>query len=70
MAYGYGSRRRRRTTRRMSTRYSRRPRRRTRRTRRAASQRIVIQVVGGPGGHVPVGVTSGTKGKRTIRSRF
>lgn len=70
MAYGRYSSRRRRTSYRMP----RRPVRRARRTRRTGrsgrAQRIIIQVVGGPGGQVPVAVTAGKKGKRTIRARF
>lgn len=59
-----------RRTRRVGRSYGRRRTTRRRRTaRRSSSQRIVIQVVGGPGGQVPLSV-SGTKGKRTIRSRF
>lgn len=58
-----------------SRRYSA-PRRRTRTRRRrsmrgGATQRIVIQVVGGAGGQVPVtGTTIGGKGARTLRRRF
>lgn len=72
MAYG----RYRRTTRRSSYssrgRMQRRPARRTRRTRtrRSSAQRIIIQVVGGPGGAVPVAVTAGKKGARQVRARF
>lgn len=52
---------------------SRRPvRRRSTRRRRstARAQRIVIQVVGGAGGQVPVAVTAGKKGLRQVRARF
>lgn len=63
-----------RTRRRTSYRMPRRPVRRTRRRRtgagRGRAQRIIIQVVGGPGGQVPVAVTAGKKGKRTIRARY
>jgi len=47
-------------------------RRRTARRRRTrtSAQRIVIQVIGGPGGHVPVAVTPGKKGHRSVRARF
>lgn len=50
------------------------PRRRTRRTRsrRMASQRIVIQVVGGPaGGSSPLGIsTLSKKGRRPLRAKY
>lgn len=71
MAYGY-----RRSSRRRTTNYRmprRRPVRRARRRRNGArgrTQRVIIQVVGGPGGQVPVAVTAGKKGKRSIRARF
>lgn len=56
------------------SRYSTRGRSRTRRrtTRRSGgrSQRIVIQVIGGPAGGVPIAATSGTKGVRTLRARY
>lgn len=51
-------------------------RRRTARTRRRrsmrgrASQRIVIQVVGGPGGQVPISASVGKKGVRPLRRSF
>jgi hypothetical protein len=74
MPYGYGVRRRRRSygVRRLSgrARYSRRrsPRRRARRSRQ---QRIVIQVVGGPGSAAPVSaVTLGKKSARVLRRRY
>jgi len=40
-----------------------------RRVSRSAPQRIVIQVIGGPGGMVPVSATTGKKGKSVLRSR-
>lgn len=40
-----------------------------RRSVRAAPQRVVIQVISGPGGMVPISATTGKKGKRTLRSR-
>jgi len=48
--------------------YSRR--RTTRRTsRRSAPQKVVIQVIGGPGGYVPISATSGKKGRRILRRK-
>lgn len=69
MAYG-----RRRSSRSYSTRgragcYSRR-RTTRRRSSGGRSQRIVIQVIGGPTGGVPIAATSGTKGVRTLRARY
>lgn len=68
MAYRRYSRSRRSTARRSTYRTRTRRRRTTR--RRSTSQRIVIQVIGGPGGQVPVAVTPGKKGKRSVRARF
>ena len=67
--------RRRRTTstrRRSTGRYARTTKRRRTRVRRASrgAQRIVIQLVGGVGGAVPIGVTAGVKGKQTLRPRL
>lgn len=47
------------------------PRRGRRRAtaRRGSAQRIVIQVIGGPGGMVPISATAGKKGKRVLRAR-
>lgn len=55
--------------------YSRRRTSRTRSRRRRsmrgrASQRIVIQVVGGPGGAVPISATTAKKGVIPLRRRF
>lgn len=47
-------------------------RRRTSRRRRRVSrtpQKVVIQVIGGPGGYVPISSTMGTKGRRILRAR-
>jgi len=57
------------------SRYSRRPyttrrRRTTRRRSSRASQRIVIQVVGGQGGVPASPITLGQKSRRVVRSRF
>lgn len=52
-----------------SNRRTRAPTRRRKSVRGGAAQRIVIQVVGGPGGMVPISATVGKKGKRTLRSR-
>lgn len=71
MAYGrYSSRKRGYSSRRRVS--TRRPMPRRRRTarRRSSAQRIIIQVVGGPGGAVPVAVTAGKKGARQVRARF
>lgn len=58
-----------------STGYGRRRTTRTRSRRRRsmrgrASQRIVIQVVGGPGGAVPISATVAKKGVLPLRRRF
>lgn len=50
------------------SRYTRR--RRTTRRRSGGTQRIVIQVIGGPGGGVPISATSGKKSPRTLRARY
>jgi len=60
---------------RSASRYSRRPVRRTRSRRRKSmrgggSQRIIIQVVGGPGGAVPISATAAKKGVLPLRRRF
>lgn len=47
-----------------------RRRRTTRRTRRSGAQRIVIQVIGGPAGGVPISATAGKKGVRPLRARY
>jgi hypothetical protein len=51
------------------SRYTRR-RRTTSRRRSGGTQRIVIQVIGGPGGGVPISATSGKKAPRTLRARY
>jgi len=40
-----------------------------RRVSRGAPQRIVIEVIGGPGGLVPVAATTGKKGRSVLLSR-
>jgi len=57
------------------SRYSTRRRAPTRRRRtsrrRSSPQKIVIQVIGGGmGGQVPIAVTAGKKGKRTLRAKY
>lgn len=55
---------------RYSTRGRSRTRRRTSRRRSSGAQRIVIQVIGGPGGGVPISATTGKKGARPLRARY
>lgn len=73
MAYGYGRRRATRSRYRSTrTSYSRtrRPVRRRRRTARARTQKIVIQVVGGPAGVATSPISIGMKSARPVRRRF
>lgn len=71
MAYRRSSRSSRGRVRSYSGRRSTRSRRRVPRRRGAASQRIVIQVVGPQGGAVPIsGGNVGTKGAYAVRRRF
>lgn len=70
MAYGRYRSRSRYGTRRSTRRYSARPRRRVARRRTARTQRIVIQVVGGPSGVLAAPNSLGSKTLRPMRARF